>query len=158
MRNLISLLAVSGACVLLAPNLARSAYISYGKASYYGHRDGFAGRRTANGEIFNPNDLTAASRTFPFNTKILVTSLDTHRSVIVRINDWGPRSRSRILDLSYAAARVLGIERRGVAQVSVQPVDKLDILETVPETHMSHEYSHKKHQHHAKLHHTHHKL
>ncbi|WP_027882407.1 septal ring lytic transglycosylase RlpA family protein [Meiothermus rufus] len=89
-----------------------------GRASWYGGR--FHGRRTASGERFNKFHLTAAHRTLPFGTRVRVTNLHNGRSVVVRINDRGPYSQGRILDLSYAAARQLGILRQGVAQVRLE--------------------------------------
>lgn len=78
-----------------------------GRASWYG--PGFHGKRTASGERFNQNALTAAHRSLPFGTKVKVTNSRNGRSVIVRINDRGPFHGGRIIDLSKAAARVLGI-------------------------------------------------
>jgi rare lipoprotein A len=89
-----------------------------GVASYYKH-----GRRTANGERFNPMGYTAAHRTLPFGTRVLVTNLKTGRSVIVRINDRGPFARGRVIDLSLGAAQVMGMTRSGVARVRVAPLD-----------------------------------
>ena len=89
-----------------------------GQASWYG--PGFHGRKTANGEIFNQNALTAAHRSLPFGTKVKVTNLRNGRSVIVRINDRGPFSGGRIVDLSAAAARVIGMKSSGVAPVRLQ--------------------------------------
>lgn len=87
-----------------------------GIASWYG--PGFHGRQTANGERFNQNDMTAAHRTLPFGTKVRVTSANTGRSVIVRINDRGPFVGGRVIDLSAAAARALGIS--GIGQVNIE--------------------------------------
>ena len=81
-----------------------------GKASYYKH-----GHRTANGERFNPDGYTAAHRTLPFGTRVLVTNLKNGKSVIVRVNDRGPFVKSRIIDVSYGAAKVLGMTGAGVA-------------------------------------------
>jgi len=89
-----------------------------GVASYYG--TDFAGRRTASGERFDPQALTAAHRELPFGTRVRVTNLDNGRSVTVRINDRGPFSAGRIVDLSWAAARELDMLRSGVARVRVQ--------------------------------------
>jgi len=92
-----------------------------GLASWYGPR--FHGRRTANGERFNKFLLTAAHRTLPFNTRVRVTNLQNGRSVVVRINDRGPYVRGRIIDLSYGAARLLGMQARGVVLVKVEILD-----------------------------------
>lgn len=89
-----------------------------GKASWYG--PGFHGRRTANGEIFNANAMTAAHRTLPFGSKVRVTSQANGRSVIVRINDRGPFVGNRIIDLSKASAQKLGITGLGMVSLTVQ--------------------------------------
>ncbi|MBD2461490.1 septal ring lytic transglycosylase RlpA family protein [Oscillatoria sp. FACHB-1407] len=94
-----------------------------GVASWYG--PGFHGNRSASGEVFNQNALTAAHRSLPFGTQVRVTNLHTGQSVIVRITDRGPFSRGRIIDLSAGAARVIGLIRSGVAPV------RLDVLRTV---------------------------
>jgi rare lipoprotein A len=86
-----------------------------GHASYYGNE--FAGRRTANGEIFNPSAMTAAHRTAAFGSRVKVTHLGNGREVVVRINDRGPWGRGRVIDLSYAAARQIGLHKSGVAKV-----------------------------------------
>ncbi len=91
-----------------------------GIASWYGNE--FHGRPTSSGEVFDTNDMTAAHRTLPFGTHVMVTNLDNDRSVVVRVNDRGPFVRGRIIDLSYAAARVLGIVGPGTARV------RLDVL------------------------------
>ena len=89
-----------------------------GVTSWYG--PGFHGRRTANGEIFNQNALTAAHRTLPFNTMVRVTNLNNGRSVVVRINDRGPYAGRRILDLSAAAAQQIGMISSGVAPIRLE--------------------------------------
>jgi len=112
-RN-ISLLA---ACLLCLCSCARKITES-GKASYYA--DKFEGRRTASGEIFRQNQMTAAHRTLAFGTKVKVINLANGRSVNVRINDRGPFAQGRIIDLSKKAARKLGILTTGVAPVEIQ--------------------------------------
>ena len=89
-----------------------------GMASWYGN--GFSGRRTANGETFNPGQLTAAHRTLPFGTKVRVTNLRNGRSVVVRINDRGPHARGRVIDLSTGAARLIGVLQSGLAPVAIE--------------------------------------
>lgn len=89
-----------------------------GIAAYYGAR--FAGRPTANGEHFDPDELTAAHRSLPFDTRVEVTNLDNGRQVTVRINDRGPFTSGRIIDLSRGAAERLGMIRSGVAPVRLQ--------------------------------------
>ena len=92
-----------------------------GVASYYG--PGFHGRRTANGETFNMNALTAAHRTLPFGTKLKVTNLANGKSAIVRVNDRGPYAHGRILDLSVAAAKQIGSTGSGTARVTLEVVN-----------------------------------
>lgn len=86
-----------------------------GMASYYG--ESFRGHRTASGEAFDPDSLTAAHRTLPFGTCLRVESAATGRSVRVRVTDRGPYAKGRIIDLSEAAARALDLLRQGVARV-----------------------------------------
>lgn len=89
-----------------------------GYASWYGPK--FAGRPTANGEIFDPSQLTAAHKTLPFGTRVRVTNLTNNRSVTVRINDRGPFVAGRIIDLSRAAAERIAMIRSGVAPVRLE--------------------------------------
>lgn len=90
-----------------------------GRASYYA--DSLAGNPTASGEPYDPAKLTAASRDLPFGTRVRVVRMDDGRSVVVRINDRGPfNDRSRIVDLSRAAAERIGMIRAGVVEVRVE--------------------------------------
>lgn len=89
-----------------------------GQASWYG--PGFHGRQTASGERFNQNALTAAHRTLPFGTRVRVINANNNREVIVRINDRGPFSHGRVIDLSAAAAREIGLHLAGVGPVRVE--------------------------------------
>lgn len=89
-----------------------------GLASWYG--PGFHGAQTASGEYFNQNDLTAAHRSLPFGTKVRVTNVNNGRSVVVRINDRGPFTGGRVIDLSAAAAQAIGMMSSGVAPVQVE--------------------------------------
>ena len=88
-----------------------------GLASYYADR--FHGRPTASGEFYDRRALTAAHRRLPFGSVVQVTHLENGRSVVVRINDRGPFVRGRVIDLSYAAAKDLGMLRRGVVKVRI---------------------------------------
>jgi rare lipoprotein A len=88
-----------------------------GLASWYG--PGFNGRRSASGEVFNQNAMTAAHRSLPFGTQVRVTNLRNGQSVVVRINDRGPFAHNRIIDLSAGAARAVGLMQAGVGPVSV---------------------------------------
>lgn len=108
---------------LSAAGCARLAYtprsgVEVGVASWYGQE--FHGRPTSSREVFNMNDMTAAHRTLPFGTHVMVTNLANDRSVVVRINDRGPFIRGRIIDLSFAAARVLGLVGPGTARVRLE--------------------------------------
>jgi len=92
-------------------------YAEQGYASYYG--DEFQGKKTASGEIYNKWDYTCAHRKFPFGTKLKVTNLKNQKSVIVRVNDRGPWVKGRIIDLSFAAAKEIGMIADGVIKVKV---------------------------------------
>ncbi|MBY6128547.1 septal ring lytic transglycosylase RlpA family protein [Qipengyuania aquimaris] len=92
-----------------------------GVASYYGKR--FHGRRTANGERFDMHAMTAAHKTLPFGSMVRVTNPRNGQSVIVRINDRGPFTRGRTIDLSRAAAEEIGIVRRGHGSVEIELLD-----------------------------------
>ena len=102
------------------PALDKIVATQSGQASWYGME---GGPQTASGERYNPSGLTAAHRTLPFGTKVRVTSLKTGKTVIVRINDRGPVSRRRVIDISAGAAEVIGIKNDGIGEV------RMDILE-----------------------------
>jgi rare lipoprotein A len=91
-----------------------------GQASWYGAH--FANRPTASGVLFDPEKLTAAHKKLPLGTRVVVTNLHNGRSVLVTINDRGPYWGNREIDLSYRAARVLGMVQRGVARVKIEPL------------------------------------
>jgi len=93
-----------------------------GIASFYASQ--YNGRKTASGERYDMNKMTAAHRTLPFGTRVRVTELSSNTSVVVRINDRGPFSRGRIIDLSLAAARRLGIVQKGSATVKLEPLSE----------------------------------
>ncbi len=104
------------AIIAAAPiNDAEAARTQCGAASWYGAE--FAGRKTASGRRFNPNEMVAAHRSLPFGTRVRVKDRRSGRSVVVRIVDRGPFSRGRVIDLSRAAADQLGFRRRGVTRV-----------------------------------------
>lgn len=110
-----TLAALACVCVASIPAHAETCI-----ASHYGHKDGYNGRLTANGERFNTyRDMTAAmKKPQPFNSHVTVTNLDNGKSIVVRINDRGPFIAGRCIDLSYLAATKLGMD--GVAPVSVE--------------------------------------
>ncbi len=93
-------------------------YAEEGTASWYG--DEFHGRKTANGEIFSKDALTAAHPTLPMPSLVRVTNLDNGRTATLRVNDRGPFKKGRIIDVSHASARVLGFESEGMARVRVE--------------------------------------
>ncbi|MEG3164093.1 septal ring lytic transglycosylase RlpA family protein [Sphingomonas sp. PB2P19] len=95
-------------------------YQETGLASWYGEE--LSGNRTASGEMFDAGAITAAHRTLPLGSFVEVTSVETGRSILVRINDRGPGRRDRIIDLSRGAARMLGTDRRPVAAVRVRAI------------------------------------
>jgi rare lipoprotein A len=99
-----------------------------GMASWYG--PGFHGNQSASGEIYNQNAMTAAHRSLPFGTKVQVTNLDNGRSTVVRINDRGPYVGNRVIDLSAAAARVLGVMQTGIAPVRLDILDNAGAVAT----------------------------
>ena len=92
-----------------------------GAASWYGHQ--YHGKRTANGEVYDMDSMTAAHRTLPFNSQVRVQRTDTGGAVEVRINDRGPFVDGRVIDLSRAAARRLGMENQGLAPVRLTPLE-----------------------------------
>jgi rare lipoprotein A len=112
-------------------------YDETGIASWYGPQ--FHGQRTANGEIFDANALTAAHRTLPMPVNVRVTNLENGRSLILRVNDRGPFSRGRIIDVSERAAELLGFKNQGTARVRVTYMGRAplpgghEIEETPPE-------------------------
>ncbi|GGK08189.1 hypothetical protein GCM10009304_37880 [Pseudomonas matsuisoli] len=97
-------------------------YKADGKASWYG--SAHHGKRTASGERFDQNALTAAHRNLPFGTLVRVTNLSNDRSVVLRINDRGPFTRSRIIDVSRKAAVALDMVRSGTAKVRVEALER----------------------------------
>ncbi|WP_180003228.1 MULTISPECIES: septal ring lytic transglycosylase RlpA family protein [unclassified Acinetobacter] len=104
----------------VASNTVRK-FTQTGTASWYGRQ--FHGRKTASGETFDMNALTAAHRSLPLNCFIRVTNRNNGKSVVVKVNDRGPFHGNRVLDLSYGAAKQLGITSAGTANVSIERVD-----------------------------------
>ena len=102
---------------LTKPTAQNQPYIE-GNASWYGPK--FAGKPTSNGELFNPEALTAAHPDLPFNTLVKVTNIKNGKTVIVRINDRGPFVKGRIIDLSQAAARSIDMTTDGVVRVRLE--------------------------------------
>ena len=96
-------------------------FVQRGVASWYGPK--FHGRRTSSGEPYDMYKMTAAHKTLPLPTYVLVRNLETERRIVVRVNDRGPFHGDRIIDLSYAAARKLGIARKGTGLVEVRALE-----------------------------------
>ncbi len=123
MRSLSILLVL----IMLVTACARMRYsptgrVQRGLASWYG--EDFHGRTTSSKEVYNMYDMTAAHKTLPFGTYVMVTNLKNGKSVIVKINDRGPFIKGRIIDLSYAAARVIDMVGPGVVPVKVEILEK----------------------------------
>jgi rare lipoprotein A len=114
--------ALAAACTSTRPPQPQT--VERGHASWYGGK--FHGRRTASGEVFDTHRLTAAHRTLPFGTLVEVRNLDNDRTVRVRINDRGPFVRGRVIDVSYAAARQIGMVGPGTAKVELAIVAAAD--------------------------------
>jgi rare lipoprotein A len=113
------------ALTLLAGALPALADI--GHASYYGRE--LAGRKTASGEVFRPEAMTAAHRTLPLGTRLKVTNLANGKAVVLRINDRGPFVRGRMIDVSHGAAKVLGFASAGTARVKIERLGQGQTLE-----------------------------
>ncbi|HKR03316.1 MAG TPA: septal ring lytic transglycosylase RlpA family protein [Bacteroidia bacterium] len=106
-------------------NNSAKKYSEEGYASFYA--EGFHGKKTASGELFNMADYTAAHRTLAFGTYLRVTNLKNNYTIIVRVNDRGPFSKNRIIDLTEGAARRIGSYKHGVVRVKVEEIDLLQI-------------------------------
>ncbi len=120
MRKKIHLVAVYTLCCLGFSFATECVALEIGMASYYSNK--FQGRKTSNGERYDKNKLTAAHRTLPIGSQVEVTNLKTKSSVIVTSNDRGPYVH-RLIDLSYAAAKEIGLVQAGVAKVAITPVN-----------------------------------
>lgn len=113
--------------IIILTSCARMRYfptwnVQRGLASWYG--EDFHGKTTSSKEIYNMFDMTAAHKTLPFGTHVMVTNLESGKSVIVRINDRGPFIKGRIIDLSYAAAKVIDMVGPGVVPVKVEVLER----------------------------------
>lgn len=109
---------------------AQPDYDEVGVASWYG--PGFDGRLTADGEVYDANELTAAHPTLPLPVNVRVTDLDNGRSLVLRVNDRGPFARGRIIDVSARAAQLLGFYEKGTAHVRVTYLDRADQPDAAP--------------------------
>ena len=115
---LTALIVFAGAAALADTGVARA---QTGMAVYY--HDRYHGRRTANGEVYDKQALTAAHMRYPFGTRLRVTNLRNQKSVVVRVNDRGPYSKRFILDVSRRAARLLDFLRAGTARVKIEVLE-----------------------------------
>jgi len=105
------------------PKYDKSKKTIKGIASFYGLDDGFHGKLTANGEVFDMNGMTAAHRTLPLGSLVKVTNLDNKKSVILRINDRGPYVKGRELDCSYGVARDLDFVKQGTVSIRIDVIE-----------------------------------
>lgn len=112
-------------CVVLLMSVTVTAQMQTGKASFYAKN--LSGRKTASGERLHKDSLTCAHRSYPFGTLLRVTNVLNGRKVIVRVNDRGPFHKGRIIDLSWGAAKELGMIAQGIASVTVEKMDELNI-------------------------------
>ena len=119
---IISIVLVTGCSTLRNAGLPDTGKLQIGEASWYGGY--FHGRITTSGERYNMHKLTAAHRILPFGTLVRVTSMENDSSVIVIINDRGPWIPGRVIDLSYAAAKKIGMAKKGIARVRLDIIDK----------------------------------
>lgn len=110
-----------------------------GKASFYA--DKFVGRKTANGEIFSNNDFTAAHKTLPFNSLVRVTNPENNKTTVVRINDRGPHIKGRVIDLSKAAAKKIGLDFQGYLPVVILLPETTLLTPEIDSTFRSHRYA-----------------
>ncbi|RMH81049.1 MAG: septal ring lytic transglycosylase RlpA family protein [Acidobacteria bacterium] len=117
--------------MLLSIAFAKECRTVEGYASWYGGK--FHGRKTASGEKFNKYKYTAASKTFPINSYLLVRNLHNGKEVVVLVTDKGPFKKGRVIDLSMSAAEKLGMVRQGVAKVRVIPLYCTANMEEVSE-------------------------
>lgn len=117
----VSVATLLAGCAGTSPSESSSGFVQRGEAAYYS--DAYQGELTANGERYDRSEMTAAHRSLPFGTQVEVTNLDNGRQVSVRINDRGPFTPGRIIDLSYRAAKRLGMIRSGIAPVRLEVVN-----------------------------------
>ncbi len=127
MKRIVALLlalSFTWGCTLLRrePTPPRTERVEVGWASWYGKK--FHGRQTASGEVYDMYQLTAAHKTLPLGTTVMVTHLKNDKSVMVIINDRGPFVKGRIIDLSYASAQAVGMVEEGVAKVRVEVLER----------------------------------
>jgi rare lipoprotein A len=113
-------------CALFLISFTVQQVLEQGKASYYS--SAFEGRRTSSGDVFRQDSLTAAHKTLPFGTRVLVKNLSNDSSVIVKINDRMSKSSPRIIDLSLKAAKKLNFVRQGITTVTIETIEILSLI------------------------------
>jgi rare lipoprotein A len=116
-----------GALVMLGTMLTLNAFAETGKASWYGYP--YHGRKAADGSVYSMYQMTAAHRTLPFGTKILVENTENKQSVVLKVTDRGPFAKGRVLDVSKVAAMKLGMLKSGTASVKITVLPKKELLE-----------------------------
>ncbi len=109
-----------GSLAAVLPAKPETHWYQFGRASWYGHA--LQGMQTASGEAYDMNGMTCAHRSLPLGALVRVTNLRNHKSIVVRVNDRGPIPETRVVDLSYAAARLLGFSYRGLAPVRIEVI------------------------------------
>lgn len=119
---LIAMLTLAGCASVQVTSKTPERYIEIGLASYYAHK--FHGRATASGEIYDENKFTAAHPQLPFGTLVRVTNLKNSKSVVLKVNDRGPVSKKRIIDVSYKAALRLDFVREGIVKVRLEMAER----------------------------------
>ncbi len=128
--SLLFLLSFIGLGCRARPHYYPNSFVQTGEASWYGPE--FHGQPTSSREIFDMHDLTAAHKSLPFGTFVMVTNLQNGKSIIVRINDRGPFVKDRVIDLSYAAAKALDIVGPGTARVRLEVLPHLSPPQNPP--------------------------
>jgi len=119
------LLRMAMLCAAFIVSVPMTAQTQSGKASYYAKK--LTGRRTASGERLHSDSLTCAHRSYPFGTLLRVTNITNGRQVVVRVNDRGPFRKGRIIDLSWSAAKALGMIAQGIAPVTVEKLNEINV-------------------------------
>jgi rare lipoprotein A len=121
-KHILRMVLLCAAFLVYLPVVAQT---QSGKASYYSKS--FSGRKTASGERLHTDSLTCAHRNYPFGTRLRVTNVLNGQQVIVRVNDRGPFRKGRIIDLSWGAAKAIGMIAQGIASVTVEKLDEINV-------------------------------
>lgn len=121
-KHILRMVLLCAAFLVYLPVVAQT---QSGKASYYAKN--LSGRRTASGEKLHRDSFTCAHRSYPFGTMLRVTNVLNGKQVIVRVNDRGPFRKGRIIDLSWGAAKAIGMIAQGIASVTVERIDEINV-------------------------------